>query len=56
VDRVAPLREKTGEAEGSPSGALYPPGYDAVAEREIAIAAFGLRYFGEHYGRYPIPC
>jgi hypothetical protein len=47
------FREKTARAEGVQIRCLHPPGYDAVAEREIAMATFGLRYFGEHFGRYP---
>jgi hypothetical protein len=47
------FREKTTDAEGVHLRCLYPPGYDAVAERELDMVAFGLRYYGEHYGRYP---
>jgi hypothetical protein len=49
------FREKTAEAEGVKLRVLYPPGYDGVAERELAAASFGLKYFGEQYGRYPYP-
>jgi aminopeptidase N len=49
------FREQTAEAEGVRIRVLYPPGYDGVAEREIAAAAFGLKYFGQQYGRYPYP-
>jgi hypothetical protein len=47
------FREKTARAEGVDIRALYPPGYDRVADREIASVSFALRYFGEQYGRYP---
>jgi hypothetical protein len=51
----ASFREKNVEAEGVRIRILYPPGYDAVADRELAMAAFGLKYFGERYGQYPYP-
>ena len=34
---------------------LYPEGYDADAERELAAVRFALPYFGAHYGAYPYP-
>jgi hypothetical protein len=49
------FREKTAHAEGVDIRVLYPPGYDRVADREIAAVSFALRYFGEKYGRYPYP-
>jgi hypothetical protein len=49
------FREKNVEAEGVKIRMLYPPGYDGVAERGIAAATFGLKYFGKQYGRYPYP-
>jgi hypothetical protein len=51
----ASYREKTARAEGVEIRALFPPGYAAVADREIATVSFALKYFGEHYGRYPYP-
>ena len=47
------FRERNAVVDGVRIRCLYPPGYDAVAEREIAMASFGLGYFGERYGRYP---
>ena len=32
---------------------LYPPSYDRAAALELDAARFGLRHFGEAYGRYP---
>jgi hypothetical protein len=32
---------------------LYPPGFAALAEREMATLRFALPYFSAHYGRYP---
>jgi hypothetical protein len=49
------FREKTADVDGVRIRALYPPGYDADAERELASASFCLKYFGERYGRYPYP-
>jgi hypothetical protein len=49
------FREKTADVEGVHVRVLYPPGYDADADREIAAASFCLRYFGDRYGRYPYP-
>jgi hypothetical protein len=49
------FHEKTAEAEGVKLRVLYPPGYDGVAQRELAAAEFGLKYFGERYGKYPYP-
>jgi hypothetical protein len=46
-------REKTTHVHGVDVRALYPPGYDSIAEREIATVSFALGYFGEHYGPYP---
>lgn len=47
--------ERDATAGGVAIRCLFPPGYDAVAEREIATATFGLRRYGEAYGRYPYP-
>jgi hypothetical protein len=49
------FHEKTAEASGVSIRALYPPGYDALADREITAVKFGLQHFGELYGRYPYP-
>jgi hypothetical protein len=49
------FREKRSRAEGVDIRALYPPGYDRVADREIAAVSFALKYFGEKYGPYPYP-
>jgi hypothetical protein len=32
---------------------LYPPGNDGNADATIVAVEHGLRYFGEHYGKYP---
>jgi hypothetical protein len=32
---------------------LYPPGFTALARRELATLRFGLPYYSAHYGRYP---
>jgi hypothetical protein len=32
---------------------LYPRGFEAAAERELATIRFALPYYGVHYGRYP---
>ena len=32
---------------------LYPPGYERAAALELDAARYGLRYFGDAYGRYP---
>jgi aminopeptidase N len=32
---------------------LYPPGFDAVAERDLAAVRFALPYQSSRYGRYP---
>lgn len=34
---------------------LYPPGYEAHAERELATMRFALPHYGRHYGKYPYP-
>ncbi len=34
---------------------LYPPGFDAVAARDLAAIRFALPYEGRRYGRYPYP-
>lgn len=47
------FRERTREASGVRVRCLYPAGYESVAARELAAAAFGLRWFGEAFGRYP---
>jgi len=49
------FHQKTSRAEGVDLVALYPPGYDVIADREIATVTFALKYFGERYGRYPYP-
>lgn len=32
---------------------LYPPKFDAAAQKELSVVRFGLRHFNEAYGRYP---
>lgn len=32
---------------------LFPPGFDAVAERDLAAIRFALPYYSRLYGRYP---
>ena len=34
---------------------LYPPGFDAVARRDLAAVRFALPYESAKYGRYPYP-
>jgi len=34
---------------------LYPPGYEAEAERELATMRFALPHYGDRYGKYPYP-
>lgn len=35
--------------------ALFPPGYDDHAERELEAVRFALPHFGARYGNYPYP-
>lgn len=49
------FREREVEAEGTTIRCLYPPGYESLADRQIETAIFGLRRFGEAFGRYPYP-
>jgi hypothetical protein len=47
------FREKTAESGGVSIRCLFPTGYDAVADRHIETAKFGLSHFGSLYGSYP---
>jgi hypothetical protein len=49
------FREKKQQTDGVTVRCLYPPGYEAVANRELDTVAFGIRSFGKAYGRYPYP-
>ena len=49
------FREKTATLAGVSVRELYPPGYDWVADRELATIAFALPYFARQYGAYPYP-
>jgi hypothetical protein len=44
------LRERV---DGVDVEVLYPPGYDAVARRDLAAVRFALPYASARYGRYP---
>jgi hypothetical protein len=41
--------------DGVEVSVLYPPGFEAVAERDLAAVRFALPYEGARYGRYPYP-
>jgi len=43
------------EQDGVDLRVLHPPGYDGSAREELAATAFGLRHYGNAYGRYPYP-
>jgi len=49
-DRWQKQAERVGDVDVA---LLYPPGFAAVAEREMATLRFALPYFSTHYGRYP---
>lgn len=49
------FQEREVDADGVLLRVLYPEGYEAIVERQIATAKFGLRRFGEVFGRYPYP-
>ena len=49
-DRFQERSEKVGNVAVR---ALYPPGYEADAERELAAVRFALPSFGARYGDYP---
>ena len=49
-DRFQERDEKVGNVAVR---ALYPPGYEADAERELAAVRFALPYFAARYGSYP---
>lgn len=44
--------EKT-SIDGVDVSILYPPGYDAIATREVDAMRFALPYFQKRYGAYP---
>jgi hypothetical protein len=39
--------------EGVEVTVLYPPGYEAECQRQLAVIRFALPHFGALYGRYP---
>jgi len=48
--------ERTAEGPGGVAlRCLYPPGLEALAERELELASFGLAHYGDAYGPYPYP-
>lgn len=47
------FREREESIGGVRVRVLFPPGYDAVAARELDTIRFALPHFGEHYGPYP---
>jgi hypothetical protein len=51
-DRWQTLRERIAGVDVS---VLYPPGFQAVAERDLATIRFALPYQSARYGAYPYP-
>ena len=49
------FREREAFVDGVLIRCLYPEGYESVVERQLKAASFGLRRFGEVFGRYPYP-
>jgi hypothetical protein len=49
------FREVTRTMDGVSVRVLYPPGNDGNAGATLAAVEHGLRFYGEHYGRYPYP-
>jgi hypothetical protein len=49
-DRWQVARERIGSVDVT---LLYPPGFSAVAERELATLRFALPYYSAHFGAYP---
>jgi len=49
------FREREVEVDGVLVRCLFPEGYERLAERQMEAASFGLRRFGEAFGRYPYP-
>jgi hypothetical protein len=49
-DRWRTARERIGAVDVT---LLYPPGFAALAERELAALRFALPYYSARYGRYP---
>lgn len=47
------FRERSVEADGVTIRALFPKGFEALAERQLETAVFGLRRYGQAFGRYP---
>lgn len=47
------FREERALEDGIAIHCLYPEGYERAAKRQIEAAKFGLRRFGEAFGRYP---
>ncbi|MEZ4261139.1 MAG: M1 family metallopeptidase [Polyangiaceae bacterium] len=47
------FQKRTETIAGVTVTALYPPGYDDLAERELATMRFALPHYGERYGAYP---
>ncbi len=49
-DRFQTRKEKIRDVDVT---ILFPPGYDSLAERELATMRFALPHFDARYGRYP---
>jgi Peptidase family M1 domain len=49
------FQERTETIAGVKVLALFPPGYDALIERELKALRFAIPHFGERYGPYPYP-
>ncbi|HEY8075790.1 MAG TPA: M1 family metallopeptidase, partial [Labilithrix sp.] len=49
-DKFRTRKERIGKVDVT---ILYPPSYDAIAERELATMRFALPHYGERYGAYP---
>ncbi len=49
------FEQHAADVDGVAVRVLAPPGYGAAVAREIETVRFGLRRFGERFGRYPYP-
>ncbi|MGH7329578.1 MAG: M1 family metallopeptidase, partial [Polyangiaceae bacterium] len=47
------FKAKSEDIDGVHVSALFPPDYDAVADREMATIRFSLPYYQRRYGPYP---
>lgn len=49
------FRRRDESIDGIAVSVLFPPGYEDLAERELATLRFAIPHYADRYGRYPYP-